>query len=422
MNRRHFLAAAALAPLVTACGSGPTVTGAPHDAFFAGLQNALRQAGIAWPCVVIDRARLHRNAARLKALVPKGARLRLVEKSLPVPALLDELMPLTGTRALMVFHEPQLLQVAQRYPDADVLLGKPMPVAAARHFYRHLQPGAFDPSRQLQWLVDTPARLNEYLELARGLGARLRINLEVDVGLHRGGAADPTALKAMLEPLLAASEHLEFAGLMGYDAHVGKLPSLVESRDTSFAKACEAYERCQALVRELVPQPAAPICYNGAGSPTIALHHQRTPLNDISAGSALLKPTDFDIDLLSAFEPTVFIATPVIKAMDHTRLPGPGWLSKTLFGWNSERDRTYFIYGGGWPAEPASPPGLIANTWFGTSYNQAILNGPKQHALAVDDTVFFRPHQSEGTLLHFGPVRVIENGRVAEEWAPFGEG
>lgn len=401
--------------------SSPAIHAGPHDSYFSGLQNALSHAGIASPSVVIDRARLRRNAVRLKALIASNAQLRLVEKSLPVPALLDEAMKLTETSALMVFHEPQLRQVAQRFPDSDLLMGKPMPVLAAQHFYQHLGNTSFDPARQLQWLIDTPARLQEYLELARGLDTKLRVNVEIDVGLHRGGVTDPSALRVMLEQLHGASEHLEFAGLMGYDAHVGKLPGLVQSRETSFGKAVDAYRSFQAVARAEFPELAPTLCWNGAGSPTVALHRHNSPLNDVSAGSALLKPLEFDIDLLAEFEPAVFITTPVLKAQDGTRLPGPAWLSKLLFGGRAQRARSYFIYGGGWPAQPASPVGLLPNKQFGLSFNQSILNGPREHALAVNDTVFFRPYQSEGTLLHYGPVRVIEDGRVVDEWLPFGE-
>lgn len=393
----------------------------PHDDYFNRLQHALNQAGIAWPSAVIDLTRLRRNAARLKALIAPTAHLRLVEKSLPVPELLEEAMRLTGTRSLMVFHEPQLRQVALRFPDSDVLIGKPMPVLAARHFYQHLGGTSFNPARQLQWLIDTPTRLQEYLELAKGLGTKLRVNIEIDVGLHRGGTPDLLALRMMLEQLRNAEGLLEFSGLMGYDAHVGKLPALVESRETSFRKAVETYRRFQSEVLAQGSYFASNICWNGAGSPTIALHQSDSPLNDVSAGSVLLKPLEFDTDLLAEFEPAVFVSTPVLKAQQGTRLPGPSWISKLLYVGRSSRACSYFIYGGGWPAEPVSPRGLLPNKHFGLSFNQAILNGPREHALAVNDTVFFRPYQSEGTLLHYGPVRVIEDDHVVDEWFPFGE-
>jgi len=64
---------------------------------------------------------------------------------------------------------------------------------------------------------------------------------------------------------------------------------------------------------------------------------------------------------------------------------------------------------------------VIENKYFGVSYNQAMFSGPDQTALGVDDFLFLRPHQSEGTLLQMGPLQVIENGRVIDEWAPFTE-
>lgn len=397
-------------------------TSAAHDDYFAGLQAALRAAGAAWPVLVLDRARMRRNAARLRALTGRGQRLRLVEKSLPVPRLLDELMRLTGTRALMVFHAPQLLQTARAFPDADLLLGKPLPVAAARHVYRELGDTAFAPERQLQWLVDTPQRLREYAALAQALDVALRISIEIDVGLHRGGVEDAAGMAAMLQLLREHPQRLRFAGLMGYDAHVGKLPTLVESRARGFARATAAYRRFQQQVRAALPEQCEGACWNGAGSPTIALHGGGdSPLNDVSAGSVLLKPADFDLDLLAAFEPALFLATPVLKRLPGVRLPGPDWFSRLLAGGPRAPRQTYYIYGGGWPARVASPPGLRRPGVFGTSYNQAIYTGPRQPALAVDELLFLRPHQSEGMLLQFGPVWVFEDGRIVERWAPFEE-
>ncbi|WP_033078723.1 hypothetical protein [Thalassotalea sp. ND16A] len=50
------------------------------------------------------------------------------------------------------------------------------------------------------------------------------------------------------------------------------------------------------------------LCFNGAGSPTIALHKENTVANELSAGSCLVKPVDFDIPSLTTFTPAAFIA------------------------------------------------------------------------------------------------------------------
>ena len=65
---------------------------------------------------------------------------RVVVKSLPSVPLLESVMQRAKTNALMVFHQPFLNAVAESFPTADTLLGKPMPVAAAENFYRKLAP------------------------------------------------------------------------------------------------------------------------------------------------------------------------------------------------------------------------------------------------------------------------------------------
>ena len=92
-----------------------------------------------------------------------------------------------NTDKLMVFHQPFLSDLSSTLDQrADVLLGKPMPIRTAQYYYKTLPKlkNDFDPYRQVQWLVDTEARIFQYISLAQKLGKRLRLNLELDVGLH----------------------------------------------------------------------------------------------------------------------------------------------------------------------------------------------------------------------------------------------
>ena len=192
--------------------------------YFQALQAELHRNGPARPCLLLDLDRVDRNLDRVLHWQRRsGKHVRLVEKSLPCPALLDHLMQRACTRRLMSFHQPFLSQDAARFADADLLLGKPMPARAAAVFYRDLR-GRFDPARQLQWLIDTPARLQQYLELARGLDTRMRINIEIDIGLHRGGVETERQLDAMMDLIAAHPNHLQWSGFMGYDPHVVALP------------------------------------------------------------------------------------------------------------------------------------------------------------------------------------------------------
>ena len=413
LSRRGFVLGGA-AVAAGALLARPADEGGPYPPYFAALDRGLKDAGIAHPVMVVDLDRVERNLARVKAMIGPHQTYRVVVKSLPSLPLLDHILAAAETRALMAFHQPFLNQVALARPDVDLLLGKPLPVRAAARFYREHR-GAFDPARQLQWLVDAPARLAEYAALARGLGTKLRVNLEIDVGLHRGGFEPDAAFATALETIAADPDHLELAGFMGYEAHVAAFPGALGDR--AFAAARRRYDDFLAVARESVPALVrADLTWNAAGSLTIHRYADDPWINDLSAGTCLLKPTHSDTDALAGLEPAAFIATPVLKRLAGTRAAGLEWASGLASAWNPNRAQTYFLYGGGWKAVFHAPPGLRGNALFGDSTNQGIANASDAVPLQVDDFVFLRPTQSEFVLLQFGDLVVTRGARVVDRW------
>src|SRR5260221_426645 len=108
LTRRQFIGTASVAAAAGMVALRPTDHGAPYEPYFATLNQALKAAGIGMPTLVIDRARLHANAAHVHAHVQSRLHLRLVNKSLACLPLLDELSKLTGTQRQMVFNLPYL--------------------------------------------------------------------------------------------------------------------------------------------------------------------------------------------------------------------------------------------------------------------------------------------------------------------------
>ena len=208
----------------------PGNQGAPHTPYFQSINDHLRNASPGRPLMLVDQQRLVRNCHTLKAMLPSRCALRIVAKSLPSVPMIQTVMRETGSDRVMVFHQPFMNALADAEPGVDMLLGKPMPVQAARQFYNELS-GDFDADRQLQWLIDSRPRLDQYLQLAIDLDRRLNINLEIDVGLHRGGLTDPSQLDEIISLIQAHPAHLRFSGFMGYDAHVGKLPGFIQSAE-----------------------------------------------------------------------------------------------------------------------------------------------------------------------------------------------
>lgn len=422
MNRRKFVLGAAGVG-VLAVGGGmlarPQAHGKPYDDYFRALNEELKKNGPMRPCMLIDLDRLDHNIDQVVQSVKPPKHYRIVEKSLPSPALIDYVSKRAGTRRLMSFHQPFINDDAVAFPDADILIGKPLPVRSAGLFYKNLK-GSFDPSRQLQWLIDTPEHLQQYLELAKGLGTKLRINIELDVGLHRGGVSSNETLGQILGLIAANPANLEFAGFMGYDPHAGMaVPSILGSHQELFLKGMAIY---QGFVDYTRSQYAAlwhdGLTLNAAGSPTYKMHEAETLSNDISVGTALLKPTHYDLDTLAAHVPAAYIATPVLKSAGPVELPALDGKSRLFSWWDPNQRQTYFIYGGYWMAEYESPKGLQFNALFGHSTNQEIVNASPEVGLKVDDQVFFRPTQSEFVLLQFGDLVAVRGGKIVDYWTP----
>jgi D-serine deaminase-like pyridoxal phosphate-dependent protein len=393
----------------------PREASASYSPYFAALNTTLRRQGVDRPVLLIDLDRMDRNIDRVVKSARSGTprNFRVVVKSVPSPGLVDYIAQRAATRSGMVFHRPFIQALARLRPDADLLLGKPMPVAAVASFYAQHR-GPFDPARQLQWLVDSPQRLAQYLALAQGQQLRLRVNLEIDVGLHRGGFADPQAVAAALKTIASHPQQLEFSGFMGYDAHLSGLPGFLATGEIPKVKA-----RYAAFVGELrrnFPQLAQPgLTFNGAGSPTFRHHEVDSPLNDVSVGSALLKPSHYDLAVLDDFEPAAFIATPILKRHASTGLPTQEWLAGPLAAWDRNKADTLFTYGGNWLAQTESPAGVQRADIY-TSSNQEGYYAAHGVALAVDDFLFLRPTQSEAVLLQFGDLLAVRGGQIEQRW------
>ncbi len=386
-----------------------------RDPYFDALQRALKRADVCQPTLIVDLDRLDANLDVLLADLPPGMAYRIVVKSLPCPDLVAHVRTRTGTERLMTFNLPMLLDFAARFPAADQLLGKPLPVAALRRFIDTAAPGAI---ARVQWLVDTPARLADYAAVADDRGADLRIALELDVGLHRGGFEPGAALRDALVRLRDGAR-LTFTAFMGYEPHVAALPRFLGWQRRALAAAWVTYREAISIAADVFDAAVmATITRNAGGSPTYRLYQDTTVANELSVGSALVKPTHFDTPLLRAYQPAAFIAAPVLKAVGPTRIPGLESLDALRRAISPATARAFFIHGGRWMADPVDPPRLSYNRAYGRSSNQEMLNGPAATPLAPDDFVFLRPHQSEAVFLHFGDIAVVRDGAIIDWWPP----
>ncbi|MBP7737632.1 MAG: alanine racemase [Spirochaetes bacterium] len=431
MNKKHIrrkylapgLIIAAVLLLILA---KPADHGAPHRPYFAALNADLKNNGTGRPCVIVDLDRLDKNLAILRSVIRPPLRYRIVVKSLPSARLVRYIMDNTGTGSLMVFHQPDCSLLAEQLGGGvDILFGKPMPINAVREFYRTFTGrSGFNPAAQIQWLVDTPERLKQYLAFAREKRISMKINVELDVGLHRGGVTNYADLDAMLGAIASSGGALLFSGFMGYDVYTASAPPFLTTRERAVASAfkemLERYRGFHKHGREKYPGLfRGALTFNSGGSQTYRLFRGREPINDIAVGSGLVMPVDFDAPLLRDHEEALFIATPVLKKLDGTAIPFLEFLSGPWRLWDPNKEKTFFIYGGGWRASYRSPAGLEDNSLYGRSTNQSIVNGSARTAIGVDDYIFLRPGQSEGIMREFGEITIVRGGKVIDRWTAF---
>jgi D-serine deaminase-like pyridoxal phosphate-dependent protein len=419
MKRRTLLYGGGIAAAAATGGAllwKPRDQGAPHDGYFSALNALLKRVGPGRPVMILDLDRINRNVDVLASSVGRGKTYRVVVKSLPSVPLLAHVMQRADTNALMVFHQPFLNAVADAFPDCDALIGKPMPVAAAREFYRTLDSPTFDPARQVQWLIDSRERLDQYQSLARQKGVKMRINIEIDVGLHRGGLEAAEAIDGLLGSIAADPDHLSLSGLMGYEPHLTGLAADLDHPEVH--RVLSVYQGFIDRIRNAGIDPAT-LTLNGAGSHTLRVYERDRTMNDLAAGSGVVKPTDFDTFHLTDNEPAMFIATPVLKRYDDLRIPGDPWLADVLKWWNPNLRRLHFVYGGYWKARYVSPAGIPEPLYHST--NQEPFTTSTSVDLAVGDYVFLRPTQSERVMLQFGDLLVLKDGALVDRWPVFQE-
>jgi len=411
MQRRALLKATVAA---TAAAGGNLLwaprarAGAPaagHDAYFSRLNDMLKREGPGRPVMLLDAERMQHNIDVIARSVGPDKTYRVVVKSLPSVPLLRAVMSRAKTDALMVFHQPFLNVVAEHIPESDVLLGKPMPAAAVRTFYRRLGSTPYDAAGRIQWLVDTRERLEQYQAIARELGVFMRINLEIDVGLHRGGLPEPAALAPVLDLIRRDPEHLGFSGFMGYEPH---LTGLEADLDHPAVRAVLSAYRGFMQTAAAAGYPTDKLTRNGAGSHTLRIYEGDRTMNDLAAGSGVVMPTDFDTFHLRDNLPAVFIATPILKRYEGNPLvPDPA----------HDMERLYYIYGGYWKAQMVSPAETGKPIYQST--NQSPVTTPRNVDLRVDDYMFLRPTQSEFVMLQFGDLLLVRDGTIAERWPVF---
>lgn len=359
---------------------------------FTTWDEMLRDAEQDQPCLLLDLAQYRRNLAHARAQLRPGVRARVVAKSLASLPMLDLAMEALEAIGVMSFSAEMVSAILRDRPTWEQLMGKPLPIAAVARILRD-QPEAAD---RVIWLVDTPERVAQMRGVAEARGMPLRVALEIDIGLHRGGM--PLAEMAAQIAALHRDPLFEFAGVMGYEPHLAKLPGLL--RKGAARRVAEGLRQAAAQMAAL----GARGLVNTGGSLTFSRYGPEDGVSEVSLGSVLVKPSDFDHATTKGFAPALFIATPVLKYLPGNSAPG--------FERLPHKGAHLAIYGGYWKAHPVYPAGYRRSKIFGASSNQEMWAGPQLAQSPVDHFAFLRPTQSEAVIPEFGTIFTLDGAEI----------
>ncbi len=419
LSRRNVLIGASLGTAAIVVAKKPKDMSGGQDPYFDSLQAALKDANIGKPTLIVDRARLHKNIDLVTSRLPPGMALRIAQKSVPSMGLLNEILTRAKTNRLMVFNKDYLQDLCLDAEYRHILLGKPLPISAAENFQTYIfgRSPNMDTVNAIEWLIDNPERLREYKELAAARDVNMNINIELDVGMHRGGVTDMGVLATMLKDI-QADPRLKFSGFMGYEKHIVYALGGAKGREKAKTACWTAYREAVATAQSVLGKDFDPktATLNGGGSATYRLYEDTNTMNDLCLGSAFVMPSHFDFDTLAVHAPASFISTPVLKQSQGLNLPGGGILNDIIMAWNPNQRQSFFHYGGRWLADPVYPKGLTYNNLYGRSSNQELVVGSKNIDLKTNDHIIFRPQESENVFLQFGDIAVFEDGKITDFW------
>ena len=397
-----------------------------YQPYFAQMNAALRAQRGGASAGIIDLDRLDNNMAVVRKTLGNDFKLRIVTKSLPSIELLRYLMDKGNTNRLMLFSEPFIGEVLSNFnPDSvDVLLGKPIPVDA---FVRLTEKKGWT---TVNWLVDTKQRLNEYIAIAKQKDTLVKLSLEIDVGLHRGGFETPAELGEAVEIIKQNNRYVRLTGLMGYDGHVPFVPFYINKERTikkAFVKVQNLYTAfVDELKKHYDAQYISTLTFNSGGTHTYFYYpafKSITPVNDIAMGSGFVCPAQFPELLALGHQPALFLSSPVLKKIETSKLPHAEKLSPLVNFWDPNLKVSYYMLGGGWPGEPVAPAGLKKNYFWDENDlgysnllpNQAILSSSDENNLNVGDFVFSHAWEGDG-MLAFKHIELYRQPKIVGEW------
>ncbi len=416
------------------CTQQLTASVEPEEQRFAAWNESLRTKAAGRESAFVDLNAVDHNLRLVGQKLGSGIGLRLCAKSLPSIELLEYMMVAACTNRIMAFSEGMVRDLLIRFgSDVDILLGRPGTVHGLARTFATLDElgGGPNPTGGVRWLVDTVESMQQFAAFAAERRENVSVAVELDVGLHRGGARNMEQLLAMLG-IIDSSRFLRFAGFMGYEGHVPFVSLEVSTPEAEFAAVQRRYADFVAAGRDAFPTLfEEPLVFNSGGSRTYHLYTDDldTPVNEVAMGSAFFYPSNFhnipDTELRTA----TFFATPVLRRLDPAELYPDADALPRLAVDRPEYSVWYVMTSGGFPGDRHYPEGLVDSpTSAGGPVrivnmmpNQGRWLGSRDMPLQVGDFIFFQPWEADA-VRWLAYLDVFRGAELVDQWPTFQPG
>lgn len=254
-------------------------------------------------------------------------------------------------------------------------------------------------------VADSAVCVDGYASAGRDSGKRLKVLVDVDIGLHRTGVL-PGERALELAKQIAASPHLQFMGLQGYAGQLQHVPEFPDRRSQSLAALKLLGDTRDLLIASGLRCPIV----SGGGTGTYNIDAEARVFTELQAGSYIFMDKQYcEVKIANAaplpFESALFVQTTVISA----NMPG---LATTDAGLKS------FATEAGSPViHSGAPEG--ANYFFFGDEQGGIMGA---QGLKPGDILSCTAPHCDPTVNLYDAYHVVDGDRLTEIWPIEGRG
>jgi len=264
---------------------------------------------LATPALVLDRTVFQRNIAAMQAHCDRvGLKLRphaKTHKSVSIARAQIE----AGALGVCCAKLGEAEALAEGGIDGILVTS---PVVTPRAFERLARLN--EKLADFMIVADSAVCVDGYAQAGAASGKRLKVLVDVDVGLHRTGIL-PGEPALGLAKRIAASPHLQFVGLQAYAGQLQHIAEFEERRTQSLAALKILGETRDLIVKNGIPCPIV----SGGGTGTFNIDGEARVFTELQAGSYIFMDKQYgEVRIANAaplpFETSLFVQTTVISA------------------------------------------------------------------------------------------------------------